>query len=131
MKGISPLVATAILLVVTIAGGVLIYNYVINSLSSAEHFASLNIVSSKMLVLENSTIVNIRVSNIGTKTAIVEKITILPVNLSRNINIEVEPGVTKSINIVFDQVFNPSSKYYVIIVYDQGETEPYPVSLIK
>ncbi|MEM4533112.1 MAG: archaellin/type IV pilin N-terminal domain-containing protein, partial [Desulfurococcaceae archaeon] len=60
MKGISPLVATAILLVVTIAGGVLIYNYVINSLSSAEHFASLNIVSSKMLVLENSTIVNIR-----------------------------------------------------------------------
>jgi flagellin-like protein len=66
MKAVSPLVATAILLVVTVAGGVILYNYMMNTLSSPQEYAAASVVSAKMLVDDNKTILNVKIANIGT-----------------------------------------------------------------
>jgi len=131
VKAVSPLVATALLLIITVAGGIIVYNYVVNSLSSAQQYASLSIASSKMVILTNTTVVNIKITNIGTASANVYMIRILPYNLTERVNLVVEPGITKSVNIFINQTLDPDQKYYVVVVYDGGETEPYPISLIK
>lgn len=131
MKLVSPLVATAILLIITVAGGIIIYNYVVNMLSSPQQYASLNIVSSKMVVMDNGTILNVKIANIGTAKTVVDEITILPLNMSLKTNIVVEPGTTKSVNIEIGRQIDPSGKYYVVVKYGGEETEPYQVVIVK
>lgn len=133
MKAVSPLVATAILLVVAVAGGVMIYNYMMSTLSSPQNYASLSVLSAKMLVdnNRNRTILNIKVSNIGTSTATIKSILITPDNITSELGVEVDPGTTKSINVVINQSLNPAEKYYVIVLYDDQETEPVRIQLIR
>nr|NAZ26825.1 hypothetical protein [Thermogladius sp.] len=54
MKGIDGLVAAAILLMITVAGGLLIYNYIMNYLSLPQQYANLKIVSAKIIVAGNT-----------------------------------------------------------------------------
>lgn len=131
MKAVSPLVATAILLVVAVAGGVMIYNYMMSTLSSPQNYASLSVLSAKMLVDDNRTILNIKISNIGTSTTRVEGILIIPGNITSKLGVEVDPGTTKSINVVINQSLNPAKKYYVIVLYEDQETEPVRIQLIR
>lgn len=131
MKAVSPLMATALLLIITVAGGVIIYNYIMNSLSSAQQYASLSIVSSKLVILENKSIINIKIANIGTASTIIREVLILPLNTTKKLDIFIEPGTTKSINIFLDQALDPSINYYVIVKYDDGETEPYKIVISR
>ncbi len=131
MKAISPLIATAILLIITVAGGLIIYNYVYSSLSSPQQYAALNIVSAKMVVLGNNTVINIKIANIGTAKADVYEAVILPLNISKTLDLVVEPGTTKSINIFIDTPLDTNTKYYIIIKYNDDETEPYQITIIK
>jgi len=130
VKAVSTLVATAILLVITVAGGIIIYNYVMSALSAAKQYSSLSIASAKMVVLENSTVVNIRVTNIGTAPARVNSIKLMPLEKTVNIDVVIEPGATKSINVYLDEKLDASTKYFVIVCYDGGETEPYKVEVV-
>ena len=131
MKAVSPLVATAILLVVAVAGGVMIYNYMMNTLSSPQNYASLSVLSAKMLVDDNKTIINIKVSNIGTSTTTVKGVLIIPDNITSKLTVEVDPGTTKSINIIIDTPLDTATKHYVIILYEDQETEPVRIQLIR
>ncbi|OYT41070.1 MAG: hypothetical protein B6U89_00100 [Desulfurococcales archaeon ex4484_58] len=131
MKAVSPLVATAILLIITVAGGVIIYNYVVNSLSSPKQYASLSITSCKMVIVNNETIINLKITNIGTASTTIREVVVIPINITKEINQTIDPGTTKSFNIFIDESLNNNTKYYVIVRYSEGETEPYQITLVK
>lgn len=131
MKAVSPLVATAILLVVTVAGGVIIYNYMMNTLSSPQNYASITVLSAKMLVDSNKTIINVKLTNIGTASATVNKLEIIPDNITQTISVTIDPGTTKSINVVINKPLDTAQKHYVIAIYGDQETEPVLIELIK
>ncbi len=131
MRAVSPLVATAILLVVTVAGGVIIYNYMMNTLSSPQNYASITLLSAKMLNDGGRTIINLKLSNIGTASATIDEIEIIPDNITHKVSITIEPGTAKSINIILDQNLDPSTKHYVVAIYGDQETEPVQVEVIR
>ncbi|ABN70081.1 hypothetical protein Smar_0982 [Staphylothermus marinus F1] len=131
MNAISPLIAAALLLIITVAGGVIIYNYVMNTLQAPQQFASITVLSAKMLVDNGQTILNIKATNIGTTSAKITGVRILPDNLSVNTDVTIEPGVTKSINLYINQTLDTTTNHYVIIEYDNGETEPVMINIIK
>ncbi|MET1160756.1 MAG: archaellin/type IV pilin N-terminal domain-containing protein [Thermoprotei archaeon] len=136
MKAISPLVATALLLAITIAGGILVYNYVISSITAQQQqYASLSIISAKLIVLENSAVLNIKVANVGTAPAEINNVMLLDDSGTSKdfpVNITVEPGVTKSFNINIDKnTVSTSSEYYVVVSYNDSVTEPYPVTIVR
>lgn len=125
MKAISPLVATAILLIITVAGGLIIYNYMSGTLASPQEYSSLSVVSAKLVISGTEGVLNIKVINIGTKTAHIEQVTILPENIVVSVDDTVAPGSTKSINIVINATsITATTQHYVIIKYDDQETEP-------
>lgn len=125
MKALSSLVATAILLIITVAGGLIVYDYISDTLASPQEFSSLSVTSAKLVISGNKGVLNIKVTNIGTKTAHIEQVTILPKNITAPVDDAVAPGSTKSINIIVNAFsIEPTTKYYVIIKYDDQETEP-------
>ncbi len=130
MKAISPLVATAILLIITVAGGLIIYNYMSDTLASPQEYSSLSVVSAKLVISGTEGVLNIKVTNIGTKTAHIEQVTILPENIVASVDDTVAPGSTKSINILINTAsINTTAQHYVIIKYDDQETEPAALQL--
>ncbi len=131
MKAISPLVATTLLLIITVAGGVIIYNYMVNTLKAPQEYAALSVVSAQMLVEGSTTIVNIKATNIGTATAEITQVKILPDNIVQNMDITIDPGTTRSFNIIITKALNTTYEHYVVLVYNSGETEPVPMQLIK
>ena len=131
MKAISPLVATALLLIITVAGGVIIYNYMVNTLKAPREYAALSVVSAQMLVDGTTTVVNVKVTNIGTATAQITEVEILPDGINQTISETIDPGTTKSFNVVLDQALNTTVTHYLVIVYNNGETEPVPIQVIK
>jgi hypothetical protein len=121
---ISPLIAAAILLVITVAGGMIIYNYVMNTLQAPQQYASISIVSARMLIDENNTILNVKVTNIGTASATIKYFEIIPDKIIVNTSLTIDPGVTKSVNIYLNKTLDPNTRHYVIAKYDSSETEP-------
>ncbi len=130
MKAVSPLVATAILLVVTVAGGVILYNYMVNTLTSPKESATLSVVSAKMLIDVNKTIINLKIANIGTTDAEISKVVIIPDNITINTDLVIEPGTTKSFNIVLNTALDETMKHYIVVVYGDQETEPVTIKII-
>ena len=131
MKAISPLVATAILLIITIAGGVLLYNYMMNTLSAPQEYANIAVTSAKIYQVNTTTaVLNIQVVNMGTRTATINSITIIPGNYTFSLsNTLVKPGTSKNINIVIDNATIVSSlltgNHLVIVNYNNGvQTQP-------
>ncbi len=131
MKAISPLVASALLLIITVAGGVIIYNYMVNTLKAPQEYAALSVVSAQMLVDGTTTVVNVKVTNIGTATAQITEVKILPDGINQTISETIDPGTTKSFNVVIDQALDTTTPHYLVIVYNNGETEPVPIQVIK
>ncbi|MCD6195274.1 MAG: hypothetical protein J7J82_00605 [Staphylothermus sp.] len=130
MKAISPLVASALLLIITVAGGVIIYNYMINTLKAPQEYAALSVVSAQMLV-DGTTVVNVKVTNIGTAAAQITEVKILPDGINQPVSETIDPGTTKSFNVVIDQALDTTASHYLVIVYNNGETEPVPIQVIK
>ncbi|ADI32567.1 hypothetical protein [Staphylothermus hellenicus] len=131
MKAISPLIGAALLLIITVAGGLVVYNYVMNTLQAPQQFSSLTVLSAKMYVDNGQTILNVKATNIGTTSAKITGVRIMPDNLSVSANITIDPGVTKSINLLINKPLDPSINHYVIVEYNDGETEPVMINVIK
>jgi len=132
MKGISGIVATAILLALTVAGSVLLYGYVMGYLNTA--------IESGKLVVENAYYLRnlgklvVEVRNIGMREAIIDYVEVLMSNgisSTHDQTLVVPPGETRQIPIVLsnsgDQQAIPQ---YVIIAYNKSATtEPTPVKI--
>lgn len=129
LRAVSPLIATGILLVITMIGGVLVYNYVVKNLSITHDYGLINIVSAKGIDLGDKTIISIRVANIGTASTEIREVTVYPINITVPVGTRVEPGVTKNINVIVGEKFKPGN-YYVIVRHDQGESEPYRLVIL-
>lgn len=129
MKATSPLLATAILLVATIAGGLILYNYILNAISAPKEYVTVTPIDASLVVL-NSTgkgILNIKVSSIGTKSVKLTEAIIYPDITSEPIELNeiIRPGETKSftkeINV---EKIDPNKVYYIVIHYEDQATEP-------
>lgn len=133
MKAISPLVATAILLIATVAGGIILYNYLVETLSSPGEYITLSPISAKIIDLGTGTIyVNIKVVVVGTKSTTIHKIVILPEEIEiTSINETIKPGETKSITISKSGVTLNNTEHYIIIYYEEQATEPVKADLLS
>ncbi|MGC8982641.1 MAG: archaellin/type IV pilin N-terminal domain-containing protein [Desulfurococcaceae archaeon] len=132
MKGVSGIVATAILLSITIAGGVLLYVYVSRYLS--------NVTSSSEIAVTNAYYISasqqlyVTVKNIGMSATNISGFTIILMNgtsseISLSQSRSVNPGSEVTIVVVVNETSTPK---YVIVKYDGDRaTEPYPVRVIS
>lgn len=129
VKGVSGIVASAILLALTIAGGLLLYAYVSRYLAVS--------IQSGELVIENAYYLKpvgrleVTVRNIGMSAASIEKIEVILENgglLHIDQSAILTPGETKTISVNIDTATRP---IYVVIQYDrERRTEPIPVRVI-
>jgi hypothetical protein len=102
LKGIDGLVAAAILLMIAVAGGMLIYNYVMNYLSLPQQYANLKIVSAKIIVTGSTSTLSLEVSNLGNIPVSITSVTVYTSSGSYTIsevNTQVPAGTTTTINI--------------------------------
>lgn len=129
VKGVSGIVASAILLALTIAGGLLLYAYVSRYLAVS--------IQSGELVIENAYYLKpvgrleVTVRNIGMSAASIEKIEVILEN-GESLYIDqsaiLTPGETKTISVNIDTATRP---IYVVTQYDrERRTEPIPVRVI-
>ncbi len=132
MEAISPLVATAILLIATVAGGIILYNYLVETLSAPGDYVTISPVSAKIIDLGNGTIyVNVKVVAVGTRSTTIDKITILPENIEiTGIDETIKPGETRSITLVKTGVSLTNGKHYIIIHYEDQSTEPIEAKIV-
>ncbi|MCE4612537.1 MAG: hypothetical protein F7C07_01710 [Desulfurococcales archaeon] len=134
-RGLSPLIATVVLISATIVGGVLIYNYFQESVAQLRQLGESVVVSVNNVFLnETARMVYVKVTN-----AFSQPITITGVKAFRDngsvstINLQapqrIEPGGVASLTIVLDE--STASTVAVSIVYQvDGETlESEPVKL--
>lgn len=134
MKAASPLVATAMLLVATIAGGLILYNYILNAVSAPKDYVTITPISAKIVISGSNGLLNIKVASMGTKPVNITSAIIYPVGIAVKINTVIKPGETLSITVSFSTAgvtFSPDTKYYVVIFYGDGQsTEPIEAELI-
>ncbi|MEM0368584.1 MAG: archaellin/type IV pilin N-terminal domain-containing protein [Desulfurococcaceae archaeon] len=134
MKGVSGIVATAILLALTVAGGVLIYTYVTRYLNTVS--------DNGKLVVENAYYLNsikrltMELRNIGTRDITVNNIEVVTTTgknyLLSNSNTTqlpttILPGELKSIEITWNITELPR---YIVVKYNDISTEPVTVRII-
>lgn len=130
VKGISGIIATAILLALTIAGGVLIYTYVTSYLNTA--------IDTGKVVVENAYYVTslkrltVEVRNVGTREVKINGVDIIfPERSSTNNDtrsvsppIVISPGETRQ--IVLHDV-NEAPQYVIVLYGNNSTVEPIPV----
>ncbi|MEM0004568.1 MAG: archaellin/type IV pilin N-terminal domain-containing protein [Desulfurococcaceae archaeon] len=133
MKGVSGIVATAILLALTIAGGVLIYTYVTRYLNTVADNGKLVIENAYYLSSTRNLTIELR--NVGTREVSINRVNVFTESgksYSYNITINqssitVFPGELKSVEITLNTTELPR---YVIVVYNNVSTEPVTVRII-
>ncbi|MGB9817088.1 MAG: archaellin/type IV pilin N-terminal domain-containing protein [Desulfurococcaceae archaeon] len=133
MKGVSGIVATAILLALTIAGGVLIYTYVTRYLNTVADNGKLVIENAYYLSSTRNLTIELR--NVGTREVSINRVNVVTESgksYSYNITINqssitVFPGELKSVEITLNTTELPR---YVIVVYNNVSTEPVIVRII-
>ncbi len=134
MRAISPLVATAILLIITVAGGVMLYNYMFNTLSAPQDYSNLAVSSASMLVSGDTIYLNVKATNVGTRDATVTAIVLLPENITISTNQVIGSGETKGFTVIYkvnNTTIDITKSHYIILKYDDQETEPIKVKIIK
>lgn len=129
MEGVSGIVATSILLALTIAGGLLLYAYISRYLTSS--IQSSEVVIDSAYYLTPLRRLEVTVRNIGMNTANITSIEVIfangssiPSSISENTMIS--PGETRTISIT-----NIDRPLYVIVYFDNTrKTEPAVVRII-
>jgi flagellin-like protein len=132
MKGVSGIVATAILLALTIAGGVLIYTYVTRYLNTVADNGKLVIENAYYLSSTHNLTIELR--NVGTREVSINRVNVVTesgksysYNITIDQSITVFPGELKSVEITLNTTELPR---YVIVVYNDVSTEPVTVRII-
>ena len=129
MEGVSGIVATSILLALTIAGGLLLYAYISRYLTSS--IQSSEVVIDSAYYLTPLRRLEVTVRNIGMNTANITSIEVIFANSSSIIspisgNTMISPGETRTISIT-----NIDRPLYVIVYFDNTrKTEPAVVRII-
>jgi flagellin-like protein len=129
MEGVSGIVATSILLALTIAGGLLLYAYISRYLASS--IQSSEVVIDSAYYLTPLRRLEVTVRNIGMNTANITSIEVIFANSSSitssiSGNTMISPGETRTINIT-----NIDRPLYVIVYFDNTrKTEPAVVRII-
>ena len=129
MKGISSIVATALLLAMTIAGGVLLYTFATKYLANA---GSGRIIIHEAYYISSTGSLRVTVENIGGNVVNVTGVEVVYSNgssISQAINTPVKPGEVKTISIPLGTGVQP---LYVIVKYDndKAHTEPFEVRIL-
>ncbi|MGC9121402.1 MAG: hypothetical protein ACP5HP_00490 [Thermogladius sp.] len=123
MKGVEGLVAAALLLVITVAGGLLIYNYVMNYLSLPQQYVSLKVVSAKIVVLDSTSMLTLQVSNLGNIPANITGVTVYTSGGAYSVPLsnQVPAGSTIAINVGLNSTVTSaiaaSSQVYISVNY--------------
>lgn len=132
MKGISGIIASAMLIAMTVAAGVLLYMYVNGYMQSAT--SSSNVVVTNAYYIKAVDRLTIDVKNIGLSTATINRIEIILSNntsINTNISITIPPGGEKSISLNPNLSSTNTVPLYVVVVLDNGKySEPTPVRVI-
>ncbi|MEM1627956.1 MAG: archaellin/type IV pilin N-terminal domain-containing protein [Desulfurococcaceae archaeon] len=131
MKGVSGIVATAILLALTIAGGVFLYNYVSHYLNTSTKTG--NIVIENAILIRSLRRLDVTVRNIGLGDARVIGVEIVgAVNKEYEADVVIPTGKTTTIYINIDEqsILNISGELYVRVKYDKTVTEPISVRIL-
>lgn len=129
MEGVSGIVATSILLALTIAGGLLLYAYISRYLTSS--IQSSEVVIDSAYYLTPLRRLEVTVRNIGMNTANITSIEVIFANSSSitssiSGNTMISPGETRTISIT--DIDRP---LYVIVYFDNTrKTEPAVVRII-
>jgi flagellin-like protein len=129
MEGVSGIVATSILLALTIAGGLLLYAYISRYLASS--IQSSEVVIDSAYYLTPLRRLEVTVRNIGMNTANITSIEVIFANSSSitssiSGNTMISPGETRTISIT-----NIDRPLYVIVYFDNTrKTEPAVVRII-
>lgn len=130
MKGVSGIIATAIMLAITIMGGVIMYTYVTRYLD--------NFTSSAEIVITNAYYIRtlgrltINVKNVGMSHALIDGVEIIfnaNSTTSRDISISIPPGGERTITIDLNVEELP---LYVVVKFSNKNrlTDPYPVRIL-
>jgi FlaG/FlaF family flagellin (archaellin) len=126
LKGVSTIVATAVLLSITIAGAVLIYNVVASYLNS---------IGEGKLIVHNAYYINatktlyVTVENVGGREARITAVRIIDLNNAEttfSTTASVPSGGARTINITNVT----STPRYIMILYNNVVTEPIAVRVI-
>lgn len=129
MKGISSIVATALLLAMTIAGGVLLYTFATKYLANA---GSGRIIIHEAYYISSTGSLRVTVENIGSNEVNATGVEVIYSNgdsTNQAINTPVKPGEVKTISISLSTGVQP---LYVIVKYDndKAHTEPFEVRIL-
>ncbi len=133
-KGISPLVASTILVIIAIAGGIMLYQYyntLITSLTSSTE--TLIIKKVRLIELDNNSVLYIDLWNPSSYMARITNIIID--NTKIRINETVEPASSKQVIININSTLldiHPGTSHYVMLEYTLNNngtqyTDPYRV----
>lgn len=133
-KGISPLVASTILVIIAIAGGIMLYQYyntLIASLTSSTE--TIIIKKARCIDLDNTSVLYIDLWNPSSYRARVTSIMIDDTKI--NINETISPSASKQLVINVNNTalnLQPGTSHYIIIEYtlngnDLLYTDPYRV----
>lgn len=125
-KGLSPLVASTILVVIAIIGGIMLYQYyntLMTSLSSSSEI--LVIKRARIVVIDDTTaVIYLDIWNPSSYTAKIHKI-IIDTNYNVTTNTSIPPASTYQIMIKINRTLvpnlNPGTKHYVSLVYELRE----------
>ncbi|MEM4869701.1 MAG: hypothetical protein QW081_04865 [Desulfurococcaceae archaeon] len=126
MKGVSGIVATGILLALTIAGGVLLYSYITRYLTVFTNSADIVITNAYYIKSLNKLYVTVR--NVGLAPTTVTGVEVILVNRSisaSNQTYDIPAGGERTIEVNVDLAETP---LYVVVRYDRDRrTDPYTV----
>ncbi len=133
-KGISPLVASTILVIIAIAGGIMLYQYyntLMTSLTSSTE--TLIIKKARLIGLDNTSVLYVDLWN---PSSYVAKITSIIIdNTKIKVNETVKPASSKQIIVNIDSTLldiYPGTSHYIILEYTLNNneiqyTDPYRV----
>lgn len=129
MNAISSIVATALVLVMTIVGGVLLYTYAMGYLNTLN---TGRIIVHDAYYLKTAGRICINVENIGVGEVEIKSVEIVDVNgsivVNTTVNTILQPGESRIIQVNWTQTTLPK---YIVVVYDKGSTDPVKIRILS
>lgn len=118
-RGLSPLVASAILVVIAIVGGIMLHQYYSSLMTSLTTSSETLIVKrARIITVDNTTAVAyVDLWNPSAYTAKVLSITI-DSKYSVEVNTTIPPTSTSQLIVNIDRTFEPGTKHYIAVAYE-------------
>ena len=126
-KGISPLVASTILVIIAIAGGIMLYQYYNTLMTSLTSSAETLIVKkARLITLDNKSMLYIDLWNPSSYTATISNVIID--NNEIKVNETIKPASSKQIMITINNTslnIEPGTSHYIVLKYKLNNNELY------